>query len=138
RFDGIARHLALSFATAAGSGQRAEDRDLPGSAEGGDRDIDVAAALAEDRIEPFWQPQVDAQSGRVVALEALLRMRDGDRILLPAAVLPRAEAAGIMVPLGRTVRRKALARGTPWLAQGVERLCCNVGVGEITEPGFTA
>ena len=24
------------------------------------------------------------------------------------------------------------------LSQGVDRLCCNVGVGEITEPGFTA
>ncbi len=139
RFDGIARRLALAFATAAGSGQRAEDREVPGFVAGREADaIDVAAALAEDRIEPFWQPQVDAQTGRVGALEALLRMRDGDQVLLPAAVLPRAEAAGIMVPLGRSVRRKALARGAPWLSQGVDRLCCNVGVSEITEPGFTA
>lgn len=139
RFDGIARRLALAFATASGSGRRAEDRDVPGGAPGVERDaIDVPAALAEDRIEPFWQPQVDARTGRVVALEALLRLRDGDRIILPAAVLPRAEAAGIMIALGRAIRRKALARGTPWLEQGVDRLCCNVGVGEITEPGFTA
>jgi len=139
RFDGIARRLALAFATAAGSGRRAEDRDVPAAGVSADRDpIDVAAALAEDRIEPFWQPQIDAQTGRVVALEALLRMRDGDQVLLPAAVLPRAQAAGIMIPLGRAIRRKALARGAGWLAQGVDRLCCNVGVGEITEPGFTA
>lgn len=114
RFDAIARRLALAFAFATGSGPRAEERDLPGPGPGSDRDaIDVVTALAEDRIEPFWQPQVDALTGRVVALEALLRMRDGDRIILPAAVLPRAEAAGIMAPLGRAIRRKALARGTP-------------------------
>lgn len=74
----------------------------------------------------------------MVAVEALLRMRDGDRIILPAAVLPRAEAAGIMVQLGRAVRRKALTRGARWLEEEVDRLCCNVGVGEIVEPGFTA
>lgn len=139
RFDHIAHRLALAFAAGPGSELGSPDRGVPASVAGGPAGaIDVAAALAEDRLEPFWQPQVDAQTGRVVALEALLRMRHGDQILLPAAVLPRAEAAGIMVAVGRTIRRKALARGAPWLARGLDRLCCNVGVGEITEPGFTA
>jgi len=57
RLDGIARRLALAFATASGSGRRAEDRDVPGTTAGAEPGaLDVVAALAEDRIEPFWQP----------------------------------------------------------------------------------
>jgi len=98
--------------------------------------VDVAAAIADGRVEPWWQPQVHP-TGRIVALEALLRVRclDGS-VLTPDQVLPAAEDAGLMAELGRDLRRRAISAAAPWLADGLERICLNVAVEELASPGF--
>lgn len=98
--------------------------------------VDVRAALDDGRVEVWWQPQV-APNGRIVALEALIRVRDHDgSILTPDAVLPAAEELGLMVPLGQAVRRRAVEQATPWLEHGLDRVCLNVSVAELLSPGF--
>ncbi|PVZ19798.1 MULTISPECIES: EAL domain-containing protein [unclassified Pseudomonas] len=50
------------------------------------------ALKREDELVPFFQPIVDVASGRLVALEALIRWRQADgRILAPGAFLPALE-----------------------------------------------
>lgn len=98
--------------------------------------VDLRAALDDGRVEPWWQPQVTGD-GRIVALEALVRVRDVDgKVLTPDVVLPVAEELGLMVPLGQAVRRRAVEQATPWLARGLERVCLNVSVTELLSPGF--
>ena len=100
--------------------------------------VDVRTALAEDRIEPWFQPQVDAQ-GRVVAFEVLMRMVGADgQVIAPNVIIPAAEATGLMPTIGRRLRRAAIDHAAPWFDLGLERICLNVSVDELTTPGFLA
>ena len=134
RFDRVARRLA---AAAVQLPALTVDHHRP-SRRPVASDVDVGAALDEGRVEPWWQPQV-RPDGRIVALEALLRVRDHDgTVLTPDTVLPAAEERGLMVPLGQALRRRAIEHATPWLEQGLERVCLNVSVVELLSPGFVA
>lgn len=135
RFDRIALRLAGAASQLPMSVADEPRRSRQRSAATG---IDLRAALDEGRVEPWWQPQV-APDGRIVAVEALVRMRDHDgTILTPAAVLPVAEELGLMGALGQAVRRRAIEEAVPWLANGLERVCLNVSVAELLSPGFLA
>lgn len=44
--------------------------------------------LAQEKVEMHYQPIVDPKSGRTVKVEALARLKDGDRIISPGLFLP--------------------------------------------------
>lgn len=70
----------------------------------------LRSALDENRIEIALQPQVDLATGRVVALEALARLRDHDgRWVAPCDFVPLAESTGLILPLGQRVVELACA-----------------------------
>ncbi|MBV8246206.1 MAG: EAL domain-containing protein [Candidatus Eremiobacteraeota bacterium] len=65
-------------------------------------------ALAQREFELAYQPIVELRSGRVVALEALLRWRHPKTgIIYPNQFIPSAEASGLIVPLGAWVLAEA-------------------------------
>ncbi|SNT36073.1 response regulator receiver modulated diguanylate cyclase/phosphodiesterase with PAS/PAC sensor(s) [Noviherbaspirillum humi] len=61
---------------------------------------ELRRALQQDELEMYYQPQVDAGSGMVAAVEALMRWNHPRRGLLSAGeFLPLAEEMGLMVAL---------------------------------------
>ncbi len=57
---------------------------------------DVRAALKDDEFTPFFQPQVDLESGLVVGFEALCRWLHPQRgVLTPGAFMPAFNAVGV-------------------------------------------
>ncbi|WP_432523648.1 EAL domain-containing protein [Kineococcus sp. SYSU DK006] len=65
-----------------------------------------------------YQPEVDTRSGRLVALEALLRWtRPGIGPVSPADFIPAAEAGGFIVELGRRVLDEACRQLAAWRAR---------------------
>jgi EAL domain-containing protein (putative c-di-GMP-specific phosphodiesterase class I) len=68
-----------------------------------------------------YQPQVDLATGKVCALEALLRWQHPIRgLLAPIEFLPLAEEAGLMAPVTALVLSQALKMCAEWRASGHE------------------
>jgi diguanylate cyclase (GGDEF)-like protein len=72
-------------------------------------------AVERDDLQLHYQPRVDAQSGRIVGFEALLRWRDPDLgVVSPADFVPIAEDSGLISSLGRWVLQRAAAQAKAW------------------------
>ena len=72
-------------------------------------------ALANDALALHYQPMVDARSGRLVGVEALLRWQvDGRDVFVPDQFIPVAEDSGLIVELGEWVLRQACMQSRQW------------------------
>jgi len=77
---------------------------------------------ALDREEFFlvYQPQVDARSGRIVGMEALLRWNHPDLgLLVPDRFIYLAEETGFIIPIGEWVLRTACRQNKAWQDEGL-------------------
>jgi len=99
-------------------------------------------ALAEERLELHYQPVVDLTTGRVGALEALLRWDDDERgPVRPAEFIAVAEQSALIDDLGTWVLERALrdARDWPAGARGTPpRVAVNVAPRQLLDPDFAA
>ncbi len=70
---------------------------------------DLRRGIAENQVEVWYQPQIDAVTRQVGAVEALVRWRHPTEGLLnPVAFLPAARRAGLMGALSDHVARTAI------------------------------
>ena len=64
-------------------------------------ELDLRKAIARREFDLHYQPLVDLSSGKVTALEALVRWRHPERgVVSPCDFVPLAEETGLIVPLG--------------------------------------
>ncbi|MBI2354031.1 MAG: EAL domain-containing protein [Deltaproteobacteria bacterium] len=76
-------------------------------------------AIEREEFFLMYQPQVDARSGRIVGMEALLRWDHPDLgVLLPDKFIYLAEETGMIIPLGEWVIREACRQNKEWQGQG--------------------
>lgn len=85
-----------------------------------------------------YLPRVDAATGRVQAIEALLRWHDGEHGLLPPAqFLALAERAGLAGPLDDWALEQALHQAARWRSAGfVWRINLNISSWQTLQPGL--
>ena len=80
---------------------------------------ELGTALEEGQLKVVYQPQVELSSGRMTALEALVRWQHPQRGLVAASEFIRiAEETGIIHALGRSVLVHACHDYAAWLAAG--------------------
>jgi diguanylate cyclase (GGDEF)-like protein len=85
-------------------------------------EADLDAALRQDALSVAFQPIVELESGEEVGREALVRWQHPTRGLLqPAAFVPLAESAGLVVALDLAVLRRAVRAAGAWHAAGAAR-----------------
>lgn len=81
---------------------------------------DLRLALERGQLELYYQPIVDARSGRIAAAEALLRWNHPTKGLLsPARFIDVAEQTGLINPIGEWALGEALSMASRW-RQGVQ------------------
>jgi diguanylate cyclase (GGDEF)-like protein len=95
---------------------------------------DLRDALKAGELRLAYQPLVDAKSGEIVAVEALLRWTRADgRMESPALFIPIAEQSGLIYPIGLWVLRQACSDAIDW--DGI-KLSINVSAAQLRNPEF--
>jgi diguanylate cyclase (GGDEF)-like protein/PAS domain S-box-containing protein len=93
---------------------------------------DLRTAIGSDEIFLEYQPQVEAATGRIVGVEALVRWLHPQRGLVPPADFIRvAERNGLIVALGHWVLREACGQAKAWRDAGVPPVVMSVNVSSL-------
>ncbi|GAA3448050.1 putative bifunctional diguanylate cyclase/phosphodiesterase [Planomonospora venezuelensis] len=71
-------------------------------------------ALEREEFVVNYQPVVDLATGKVQAVEALLRWHSPDGLVSPDEFIPAAEETGLVVPIGAHVLRRACLDAVGW------------------------
>ena len=98
-------------------------------------------AAEGNELELHYQPQVDLRTGKIVGMEALLRWHNPDLgHISPAAFIPVAEDAGLIVPIGEWVLATACAQGKCWADMGFAdlRVAVNISARQFRQKDFAA
>jgi diguanylate cyclase (GGDEF)-like protein len=101
--------------------------------------LDLEGALERDEISLAFEPIVDLHDGRIVAVEALARWNSiGRGVVSPARFIPVAEEMGLMVPIGRSVLRRACEAARRWHQPGegsdAIAVSVNLSASELASP----
>ena len=90
---------------------------------------DLRVALEREEFALHYQPIVDVTGGRVAGFEALLRWNHPTRGLVPPLhFIPYAEEAGLIVPIGAWVLKRACEAAVRWQADVASPLSMSVNV----------
>lgn len=98
----------------------------------------MRSALEQGVFEVFYQPKMDARTGCMRGMEALIRCRQSDATLLsPGEFIPVAEETGLIVPLGRQVLTQACKDACLLMESGFQvPVSVNISAVQFREDNF--
>ncbi|MDN5848208.1 MAG: EAL domain-containing protein [Nitrococcus sp.] len=102
-------------------------------------DAELHSAVESWQFVLFYQPQIDLRTGRMVAVEALIRWQHPKRGLLPPdEFIPAAERLGLVGVIGHWVMVSACRQLAAWRSAGVDtlRMAVNIAPTHFQQPGF--
>ncbi|HTP63662.1 MAG TPA: EAL domain-containing protein [Burkholderiales bacterium] len=104
-------------------------------------DLENRLRRAVEQRELFlhYQPKVAMDSNRILGLEALMRWRGPDNLLMsPARFVPVLEETGLILEAGRLALEMAASVHREWKAQGLEvpRIAVNVSALQLRQRSF--
>ena len=99
---------------------------------------DLRRAIEADDLILEYQPEQSLRSGRVTAVEALVRWRHPARgIIAPGGFIPFAEQTGLITPLTEWVIARALRDAKRWLLAGHDvPVAVNLSTRNLLDPLF--
>lgn len=108
-----------------------------------DVEIQLRHALDHAGIQPHYQPIVDLTTGKVIAAEALLRVRDAEGALLtPGEFVGAAESTGLLAQLGAQVLSATCEQMVIWggqmRADAPRHLAVNISPRQLNDASLPA
>ncbi|MBZ2209643.1 bifunctional diguanylate cyclase/phosphodiesterase [Massilia soli] len=86
-------------------------------------------AIELDQFVLYYQPRVDARTGRVCSMEALLRwIHPQHGLVSPLEFIPLAETSGLILRIGEMVMEKACRQIDAWRRQGLPVVPVSINV----------
>lgn len=98
-------------------------------------------AIENEQLLAYYQPIINAATGAVNGVEALLRWNHPQRgLLAPSEFISLAEATGAIVPMGEWIMRTACAQVQRWRERGLGELraAVNLSVRQLQHPDLVA
>jgi diguanylate cyclase (GGDEF)-like protein len=96
-------------------------------------------AILRSEFVIHYQPQVDLRTGRIFAVEALIRWQHPTLgMVAPMKFIPMAEETGLIVPIGDWVLLAACRQNKAWQDAGLPhmRICVNVSARQFKEKNW--
>ncbi len=96
-------------------------------------------AIERDELVLHYQPQVNADTGEIVGIEALLRWQHPEKgLLYPLEFMALAEESGLIVSIGEWVLRAACVQNKLWQATACKavKMAVNVSARQFSHPHF--
>jgi diguanylate cyclase (GGDEF)-like protein/PAS domain S-box-containing protein len=100
---------------------------------------ELRRAIDKEEFMVYYQPQIDASSGSVTGVEALIRWNHPERgLVLPDTFIPLAEETGLVIDVDRWVMRTAMQQVYAWRNEGIDPglLSLNLSVKHLMSKGF--
>jgi len=85
-------------------------------------------AIKNDALELHYQPIINLNNKKVVGMEALLRLRDGDELIPPDQFIPIAEESGLIISIGEWCMRQSCRQLAEWHKQLDPELYVSINV----------
>jgi diguanylate cyclase (GGDEF)-like protein/PAS domain S-box-containing protein len=99
----------------------------------------LRAAVKNGDFALAYQPQVDLNTGEIVALEALVRwVSEEGGTMMPGEFIPLAEETGLISDIGYWVLKEACRQAVEWDRAGypARRMAINLSARQLAEKGF--
>ncbi|OEF98401.1 putative bifunctional diguanylate cyclase/phosphodiesterase [Desulfuribacillus alkaliarsenatis] len=92
-------------------------------------ECDLRKAIEFQEFEVYYQPQTDADTGKVVCMEALVRWNHPELgVVLPSEFIPVAEETGLIINIGEWVLREACRQTKEWQEAGYNHIKISVNL----------
>lgn len=99
----------------------------------------LRAAVVRGDFALAYQPQIDLNTGEIVAVEALVRwISEEGGTMMPGEFIPLAEETGLISDIGYWVLQAACKQAVEWQRQGhpPRRMAINLSARQLAEKGF--
>lgn len=128
--------------------REAARRDLPSSVYSGATErqnplqlamvAELRRAMERNELTLHYQPKVDIRSGKMLAVEALVRWIHPDKGMIPPAqFIPLAEQTGLIRQMTFSIIETAVRQQTAWLARGLQTpIAVNLAARSLADPQF--
>lgn len=95
-------------------------------------------AVEKRELALFYQPKINAKTGKICSAEALLRWHKDGEFVSPAIFIPIAESSRLIIKIGHWVLLQACKEWMGWQSKGLPALpvAVNVSALQFQEPSF--